>query len=329
MKLKKPIKCLVRGKRKALVLCMTLVLGLESVPMMACAEESTEIKTVEWESITEEEKIEYGDLWEKIPEEVVEPNELQEEVQEQIQENIETIEEANVTMSNTYTTVTNKALIFGTKDEVEVVPVTIGIPIIEYILSTEMESPEWEYRGRIRDIVLLYDIMVRQLNVTPTKASAIIANCCFEDTFTALTSSEAHSGDITNLSSRLGNGTRGFGIAQWTQKDRQNCLSDYYKDVNNAGYTWEVTSVIAESTCLYNEVLVSGLLGDLTIDDMSLEQATGAMACKFEAYQGWQNEWTITDGVYTNHNAARYNYAVHILEFMQSDLQNFDVGEVL
>jgi hypothetical protein len=185
---------------------------------------------------------------------------------------------------------------------------TLGLSRIQEIVDKDVECPSWDTRKRYKDILILDEILVKQLGMSPMKAAAIIGNICYEDSFCALTNSDASLASIYEAKVRLGNGTRGFGISQWTSSNRQNELEKYYTEVNDSGLSWELTSVIAEAAYLYNELYVSGIIGDLS-EDGDLEQVTGIVANVYEVYANKNNEWSSSNGVYKSKESPRYTYA--------------------
>lgn len=224
-------------------------------------------------------------------------------------------DEAHEVFYNTYVIPIDTAVNLSTGETESVKTLVVNTEAIVNELNTEHESPEWDYRKRVEDIYILSEILVNQFGVSKTKASAIIANCCFEDTFIALTTSEAYISTLEEMEYRFNNASRGFGIAQWTQKKRRLALEEYYRSISQ-NYSWDMTSIIAETAYLYNELTLSGMIGDLSADDMSLEQCTGILACEYEKYEGHEKDWVVSNGNYTSKNAARYNYAVCIYDML-------------
>ena len=195
---------------------------------------------------------------------------------------------------------------YGT--EVCTVPLVFKTDIIERYIASDPYIPDWDYKHRFGDMLILSEVFVNQLGVPKNKAAAIIGNVCIEDSFTALTSSAARCESAEELYNRLGPGTRGFGIAQWTFSTRQDLLEQHYKEVPVEN--WELLSVIAECSYLYAELEISGILGDLSTDDMTLEDATGKFACEFEGYNNCWNEWyTDENGTYHCYDSGRMFYA--------------------
>lgn len=190
---------------------------------------------------------------------------------------------------------------------------TLSLSRIQEIVEEDIEFPSWDTRKRYKDILILDEILVNQLGMSPTKAAAIIGNICYEDSFCALTNSAAQMSNINEARSRLGNGTRGFGIAQWTTGKRQNELEKYYIEVNNSGLSWELTSVISEAAYLYNELYVSGIIGNLS-EEGDLEHMTGVVANQYESYASAGSEWSMSNGEYHSNGSPRYTYAKYIYD---------------
>ena len=195
----------------------------------------------------------------------------------------------------------------STNSEETSTPVTLNIQDIKEIYEMQLDTPDWDIRERYKDLLILDNILVDQLGVSKTVAAAIMGNVYYEDSFIALTSSNAHSDDIDNLTSRLGRGTRGFGIIQWTQASRQNCLESYYIDISE-DLSWELTSIVSETVYLYQELSKSGILGELSTEG-NLENLTGTIACEYEQYTKARDEWIKENGEYRSVGSKRYEYA--------------------
>lgn len=197
--------------------------------------------------------------------------------------------------------------------------ITIDLDKVMLYVDAEYDTYEWDTKGRIRDIYILKEILVNQLGIAPTKAAAIIGNVCCEDSFAGLTNSVANLDNINHAKSVLGNGNRGYGCAQWTASYRQKGLKDYY-EVINKDLDWELTSVIAETAYLYNELYVSGILGDLSEDD-DLMHVTGIVGCVYEAYAKSADEWYMQDGHYKTNGCQRYTYTKNIYDLICKEVE--------
>lgn len=198
--------------------------------------------------------------------------------------------------------------------------VTIDLDKVMMYVDAEYDKYDWDTKNRIRDIYILKEILVNQLGVAPMKASAIIGNICCEDSFAGLTKSAANLNDIGQAKSVLGNGGRGYGCVQWTAAYRQRGLQDYYEVVNK-DLDWELTSIVAETAYLYNELTVSGLLGDLSVDDEDLMHVTGIVGCEYEAYARSTSEWYKSNGHYKTGGCERYRYAKNIYDLMCKEVK--------
>lgn len=195
--------------------------------------------------------------------------------------------------------------------------ITINIDDVVVYLDAEYDNYSWDTKKRIKDIYILKEILVNQLGMAPTKAAAVIGNICCEDSFAGLTNSHASLDSLEHAKNVLGNGTKGYGCVQWTSAYRQKGLKDYY-EVINKDLDWELTSVIAETAYLYNELQVSGIIGDLT-EDGNLEHLTGVIGCVYEAYAMSTTDWYKVDGQYKTNGCQRYTYAKHIYELIVSE----------
>lgn len=195
--------------------------------------------------------------------------------------------------------------------------ITIDIDKLMVYVDAEYDSYEWDTKKRIKDIYILKEILVNQLGMAPSKAAAVIGNVCCEDSFAGLTNSVANLDNLSHAKSVLGNGGRGYGCVQWTSAYRQLGLQDYY-EVIDADLDWELTSIIAETAYMYNELYVSGIIGDLTEDD-DLEHLTGIIGCVYEAYGKSTEEWYMSNGRYKTNGCQRYTYAKNIYDLIVSE----------
>lgn len=195
--------------------------------------------------------------------------------------------------------------------------ITINIDNLLVYLDAEYDDYEWDTKKRIKDIYILKEILVNQLGMAPTKAAAVIGNICCEDSFAGLTNSHASLNNLEHAKNVLGDGTKGYGCVQWTSAYRQKGLKEYY-EVINKDLDWELTSVIAETAYLYNELHVSGIIGDLTEDD-NLEHVTGVIGCVYEAYAASTTDWYMSNNQYKTNGCQRYRYAKHIYELIVSE----------
>ena len=200
------------------------------------------------------------------------------------------------------------------KEKKPVESVTYNLDPVYNILSEEYVSPNWDYRKRIQDINILTELLVNQLGVSKTKAAAIIGNVVFEDSFISRTSSAAHCKNIIEARERIGRGTRGFGIVQWTSKTRQNTLLSYLECASR-DLPWETASIIAETTFLYNELKYSNILGDLS-EEGDIENCTGIIGYEYEGYSAKSSEWRKEGNHYKSVNCPRYSYACDIYNYM-------------
>lgn len=192
--------------------------------------------------------------------------------------------------------------------------ITFNLDDLMVYVDAEYDNFEWDTKNRIKDIYILKELLVDQLNVSPSKAAAIIGNICCEDSFAGLTNSKASLSDINEAKSKLGNGSRGYGIVQWTASYRQKSLEEYYTAIHS-DLSWELTSVIAETAYLYNELYVSGVIGDLS-EEGDLEDLTGKLGCEYEAYAKSSSEWYKQNGQYKTTGSLRYTYAQHVYDLI-------------
>lgn len=227
---------------------------------------------------------------------------------------IETSTEVEKVFSGLYVVPINTAPDVHTGEIKTGVTLSVNVDTVAALINADIPSPDWDTRKKIKDISILNEILVRQWGMSPTKAAAVIGNICYEDSFGALTGSAAHMSDIQNAVSRLGRGTRGLGCVQWTAAFRQNELEKYYTMINS-DLSWELTSVIAETAYLYNELYVSGIIGDLS-EDGDLEDLTGRIGCQYEAYGKSGSQWSVSNGQYKTSGCPRYTYAQYVYQLI-------------
>lgn len=203
----------------------------------------------------------------------------------------------------------------GATISVEQIPIYLGT--IQNILDSEVEYPEWDMRKRFKDILIIKDILVDQLGVSNSIASAIIGNICYEGSFSAVEGTKSTPSSYSELEDKLSSDDCGFGIAQWTSKFRQNKLKEYYS-IACQDLDWETAAVVAECIYLYNELTASNLLGDMS-KECNIEDATGRLGYEYLAYGKRSEEWSYEDGVYKSIDCPRYNYAMKVYHYLISE----------
>lgn len=202
----------------------------------------------------------------------------------------------------------------GHRVSVDEVPIYLGS--IQNIISSDIQYPDWDTKHRFKDILILEDILVDQLGVSKSIASAIIGNVCYEGSFASVENSTKLS-SYREAVNKLGTDVGGVGIAQWTAKSRQNGLKEYYS-VACQDLDWDTATVVAETVYLYNELRASNFLGDLS-QECDVEYATGKLAYEYLAYANRDIEWEHGDDFYRSNNCPRYNYAIKIYHYMTGE----------
>lgn len=194
---------------------------------------------------------------------------------------------------------------------------SIYLGSIQNVISKDIECPEWDTRQRFKDILIIKEVLVDQLGVSPSIASAIIGNICYEGSFASVENTNSSLTDNQEVISKLGQGDGGFGIAQWTSKFRQNKLKEYY-NVASQDLDFKTASVVAECIYLYNELRASNLLGDMT-KGCDIEDATGKLGYEYLAYANRSKEWDYIDGKYISNESPRYDYALKVYRWITSE----------
>lgn len=206
---------------------------------------------------------------------------------------------------------------FRNGHRVSVDEVSIYLGSIQNIISSDIQYPEWDTKKRFKDILILEDILVNQLGVSKSVASAIIGNVCYEGSFATVENSKKKLSSYREASNKLGSDKVGIGIAQWTAKFRQNGLKEYYS-VACQDLDWDTATIVAETVYLYNELRASNLLGDLS-QECDIEHATGKLGYEYLAYADRDEEWEHSGGHYKSNNCPRYNYAMKVYHYMTGE----------
>lgn len=213
-------------------------------------------------------------------------------------------------------------------------PVTIKPNKLWRAYTNAPTDMTFDYKQKANVINVLWEFLVNEQNVDPILACAIIGNMSQEGYFGQGQGDNPDLSSIENARHRLGGGTCGFGIIQWTTAGRQKLLLSYYEDAYAQlstceldGDLWEITKIVAECACLLEEMKVYGvfddyynyLTDDCSIEDL-IESACGLTSVNYIAYKGSSSQWMNTGESYilaANHSngACRLDYALNVYNY--------------
>lgn len=194
---------------------------------------------------------------------------------------------------------------------------------IDVFKVTTLYYPEWDYKERMDTINILWNFLVYNRGVAPMNASAAIANTCFEGTFGQEQTTHSIIADMSYAESVLGKGTKGYGIAQWTNSTRQKALLDYYRLAHEQfPNDWNLAIKVAECCMLYEELKAYSIFSDIHVDT-TLEDACGRVCLKYEAYENSTSQWKCVNEQYTltsdkGSGCKRLEYAEHIYNYFMN-----------
>lgn len=181
------------------------------------------------------------------------------------------------------------------------------------------ELGDLDTKKAYREISVLWEFLVEQKGVHKNIASAIIGNCACEGKFGQMQGSDTYIKNIDDAEYYLKTSRKniGFGIVQWTNSERRERLYEYYKAANEYVYNIESLRILAELTCLYEELNEYGLFGSYQ-QEISIEDACGRISTKYERYAKCYEDWEVlSNGVckLKNENgsgAKRLEYAYEV-----------------
>lgn len=192
------------------------------------------------------------------------------------------------------------------------------------VWNSEYEQPSWDHKGKIKLIHTLWEFLVLQNDVDEVLASALIGNIMYEGTFGMQESSYNIISNIDQARSLLGDGERGYGIAQWTYHRRQDTLLNYY-ELTNEIYPddWQRACIVAECCFLLEEVKAYKVFDSL-YSHTTIEDSVGRVAVLYEKYDGSFQQWSKQDDGYKlvssdGSGHGRLKYAQDIYEYFVGD----------
>lgn len=186
-------------------------------------------------------------------------------------------------------------------------------------LSNSYETyPEWDVKGKIETIAILWEFLVNQQGVPAGNASGILGNIYVEGNFAEQQKTNLYISSIEQARTLLGSGDVGYGCAQWTHHSRQSTLLKYYE----TAYTlfpndWESVVIAAECCMLLEECKAYEVFDDI-YTPTAIEDATGRVAVIYESYSGCNEQWSSSNNVYrlvsnngSGHERLAYAYAIY------------------
>lgn len=200
------------------------------------------------------------------------------------------------------------------------VPVEINVDALVDAYNCELESPEWDTRNRINVLSALWYFLVEEQGVPAENAAGILGNIYNEGTFGLKQNSSTTLSSIEEARIMLGKGSCGWGTAQWTFGARQRVLLEYY-EMAYASYQddWNTVCMLAECGMLLEELKGYNVFDDI-YTATSIEDATGRVACIYEGYESYWEDWCSSSGLYfliddSSNGANRLNMANNIYDY--------------
>lgn len=201
--------------------------------------------------------------------------------------------------------------------------VTINVDDLLYAYNNP-PALSFDYKEKAEVINCLWEFLVNQQGVSPEIASAIIGAVVHEGRFGEQQGTHDILTSYDTVVSKLGGGTRGYGIAQWTFYTRQDALRNYYGLADELfPDDWETAMIIAECSMLYEELKVYDIFDDLS-SHVTIEDAVGKISVLYEGYAGCSDHWECSGGVYrlasnSKSGSARLDYAYNIYEYYTTE----------
>ncbi len=199
-------------------------------------------------------------------------------------------------------------------------PVKVDVDSLMQSYYQDYSDYEWDEKNKIDIIYTLWNFLVEQNDVDEVIASAIIGSVMYEGRFAEEQKSYYVLKDIEDARSKLGDGKRGYGIAQWTYETRQSNLLKYYELANEMfSDNWETACVVAECCMLLREVEAYEVFDDI-YSHTTIEDAVGRVCLLYETYDGCYEQWS-SDGGY--HLISTEGSGLKRLEYSKSIYDHF------
>lgn len=166
------------------------------------------------------------------------------------------------------------------------------------LFYTNDNSPVWDDENKINTLRVLWNFLVEQQGIPETNAAGLLGNIYEEGEFAEQQGTDLYISNIEQARTLLGSGKVGYGCAQWTYSARQNSLLEYYELAYKLyPDDWDKVRIIAECCMLLEECKAYGVFNDI-YSPTSIEDATGRVAMKYEAYSDCESQWSKINGSY-------------------------------
>lgn len=153
------------------------------------------------------------------------------------------------------------------------------------------EELEYDPHGRAGDLFTLYKIYNSDYDLDTRSICGILGNVACEAECARIQGTLDCYTNYDDIIEALPNTGYGVGLIQWTSTDRQENLKSYYEQCRDLDIPFKFGKLIAETACLYDELVSKGYFEYIT-DSTSSEQCTGWFARKIEAYNNSYYQWT-------------------------------------
>ncbi len=194
-----------------------------------------------------------------------------------------------------------------------------------WVMYDFVEELEYDPHGRAGDLFVLYKIYDSYYNLNTKSICGILGNVACEAECARIQGTSSCYTSYDDIIKALPNTGYGVGLIQWTSADRQENLRSYYEQCRDLDIPFQFGKLIAETACLYDELVSKGYFEYIT-DSTSSEQCTGWFARKIEAYNNSYYQWTSNYTFKGNSRCSGYQrlmYSKHlegILEELDYDV---------
>lgn len=145
-----------------------------------------------------------------------------------------------------------------------------------------------------KEALVLLKFLVEDMGVHKNIACAIIGNCSREGRFGEEQDTGIYINSLDEARALLTADTEGigYGIVQWTTPGRRELLLKYYEEACYHLPVFEEAQIVAELMCLYEELQTYELFTNYD-QVLSIEDACGRIALKYEAYKDSNKDWSM------------------------------------
>lgn len=176
--------------------------------------------------------------------------------------------------------------------------ISVDVDSLIDLYYTNDNSPVWDDENKINTLRVLWNFLVEQQGIPETNAAGLLGNIYEEGEFAEQQGTDLYISNIEQARTLLGSGKVGYGCAQWTYSARQSSLLEYYELAYKLyPDDWDKVRIIAECCMLLEECKAYGVFNDI-YSPISIEDATGRVAMKYETYSGCESQWSKVNGSY-------------------------------